>query len=624
MTIKRIVALLLFAAASAAQAQTGLFDVEAGYRFLDLKGSRGMYRTQIDEQQGFLVRAFSLTTTGITGADRVRITASDFGTSPAGAIRVEADRRDVYRFTLGYRSADQFSIFPTQHFYNRTRRMLDADLELFPEQRIAPFIGYSFNRFAGPGETTYHLGQDEFLLQQSQKDVDQEVRAGATFKFSHIYGSFTQGWRHFNGTQDFSLFPGANGGNNPGNVLGQPQTASSISRHDTTHVKTPFTNFYITGDVLPRLRLIGNYVRFAADSKGDENESTAGTFASFGISRFFTGTTENASSRAKNNTWRGNARAEFTVTDGIDVNAGFQREHRSLDGAALVNTLYLQSITFGGVDQRDFEDVLNARSSIDRDEDVVSAGINARKLGPFSFRAEIRQSKMDVDVAPDLSEIVVPGAQSGSFERKVDTFDTSASYAAGGFLAGVAWRSDHGDRPIFRTDFDDRDRYRLRTQWTAPKWFRIGAVAERTVLSNNDASTDFHGHIAQYSGDIDITPLPILTFRASASRFEADSTILFRRPETFAVNTSVHTENGNSREGGMTLTLKRVALDAAFTTFHNAGSTPFKIDRYSARAVVPIKGRYGIALEYNKDKYDENTPLDFSARRLGVFLRISQ
>ena len=623
MTIKRLFALLLFTAAATAQAQTAVpFDLEAGYRWLDLKGSSGMYRTQINEHSGFLIRNFSLTTTSV--GDRFRVTASDFGASPTGALRVEADRRGLYRFTLGYRSADQYSIFPSQHFYNRTRRMLDADLEIFPEERIAPFIGYSFNRFAGPGETTYHFGQDEFLLRQNQKDVEQEIRGGATFKFNRVYGSFTQGWRRLNGTGDFSLLAGANAGNNDDPILGHQISATDITRHDKTRVRTPFTSFYITGDVFQRVRLIGNYVRFAAESKGNESEATAGSFASFAISRFFNGATELETSKAKNTTWRGGARAEVNLTDGIDFLAGYQREHRDLDGEALINTLYLQSITFGGVDQRDFTTVLNATSSIDRDEDVVSAGISARKLGPISFRAEIRQSKLEVNVAPDLEEIVVPGSQGGSFERRVNTFDTNAQYSNNGVTVGVAWRSDHGDAPIFRTDFDDRDRYRLRAQWNAPKWVRLGALAERTTMSNDDSSIDFKGHIAQYSGDIEVTPWPLLSLRASASRFEADSTILIRRPETFATNTSVHTENGNSREAGATLNLKRLTLDADVTSFSNAGSQPFKLDRYRTRATIPIKGRYGLALEYSKDKYDENSAFDFDATRWGVFVRITQ
>jgi len=623
MTIRRLFALLLFSAAAVAQSQTlPPFELEAGYRWLRLKGNDGMYRTQINERSGFLIRDFSLTTTSV--GDRFRVSASDFGASPAGALRVEADRRGVYRFRLGYRSADQYTIFPSQHFYNRTRRMLDADLEIFPDEKIAPFIGYSYNRFAGPGETTYHFGQDEFLLTQSQRDVEQEVRAGATFKFDRVYGSFTQGWRRLNGTGDFSLVPGANAGNNSDPILGRPISATTITRHDTTRVSTPFTSFYITGDLLKRVRLTGNYVRFNAESKGNESESSIGSFASFAISRFFNGANELSTSNAKNTTWRGGARAEVSVIDGLDFLAGYQKEHRDLDGEALINTLYLQSITFGGVDQRDFQTVLEAKSSIEREEDVVSAGLSAHKLGPISFRAEIRQSKMTVDVAPDLEEIVVPGGQGGSFERHVNTFDTNAQYTNSGLTVGLAWRSDHGDKPVFRTDFDDRDRYRFRAQWAAPKWVRLGAVAERTNMSNNDASINFNGHIKQYAGDIEVTPWPILSLRASASRFAAQSTIQIRRPETFATNLSVHEENGNSREAGATLTLKRIALDADFTSFNNAGTTPFQIDRYRTRATVPLKGRYGLAVEYTKDRYDENSTFDFDATRWGVFLRISQ
>ena len=36
--------------------------------------------------------------------DRLVIRASDFGTSPAGSLRLEACKEDLYRFTLGYRS----------------------------------------------------------------------------------------------------------------------------------------------------------------------------------------------------------------------------------------------------------------------------------------------------------------------------------------------------------------------------------------------------------------------------------------------------------------------------------------------------------------------------------------
>ncbi len=620
MTIKRIFALLLFTAATVAQAQTGgLWDIEAGYRWLDLKGSHGMYKTQLNEQEGFLIRSFNLATTG-PEMDRLVIRASDFGTSPAGSLRLEACKQNLYRFTLGYRTADQYSIFFGQHYYNRARRTLDADLEIFPDARVSPYIGYSFNRFAGPGETTYHFGQDEFLLRQKQKDIDNEVRIGASFKYDWVYGSFTQGWRRAHSTIDSSLFPGAGAGNNTDTILGNPVNATSITRHDTEKTKTPFTNLYVTVQPISRGRVIANYVHLSADSDGNEAEAAYGSFASFAISRFFTGATETISSHAKNTTWRSGIRGEYTIAEGLDAFAGYQKDHRDLDGSALIDTLYLQSITFGGVDQRDFRDILQSQSSIRRVETTNSAGVSARNLGNLSVRAEFRQSKVEADVAPDLSEIVVPGNQEGSFERRINTLDTNAQYAMGGWLVGAAWRSDSANHPIFRTDYKDRDRYRLRAQWSQFKWARITTAYERTTMSND---TSFDSRVRNYTTDAAFIPNDTVTVHASVSSFKSESSITYRRPQTFVTATSLHSENGHTREGGVAFTLPHsIYLDTNITRLHNDGTYPFKLNRYNGRVTFPLKSRYGLAVEYNKDRYTESSALDYDATRWGVFLRI--
>jgi len=71
MTIRRLFALLLFSAAAVAQSQTlPPFELEVGYRWLSLKGNDGMYRTQINERSGFLIRDFSLTTTSVGSTRR--------------------------------------------------------------------------------------------------------------------------------------------------------------------------------------------------------------------------------------------------------------------------------------------------------------------------------------------------------------------------------------------------------------------------------------------------------------------------------------------------------------------------------------------------------------------------
>ena len=644
MNMKRFVAnclsLPILAIAFAAQAQTVPFDLEIGYRWLNLEGNSQMYRTQINERGGLLIRNFTLSTSDFEGhaslTDRFRIDVSDLGSGPAQSFRLEASRTGAYKLRFGYRSADAFSalpafanpllsqgIIPGQHTFDRTRRMYDVELELIPDRAIAPFIGYTFNENSGPGSTTYHIGQDEFRLLQDLHERDREIRAGASFHFASVYGQLTEGWRNFRGNESLTLAPGAGNGNNIDPVLGQPVTATSLTRNDTTHVKTPFTNFYITGDVLKRVRLIGNYVRFSAESNGSETEADTGSFASFAISRFYTGLSENASSNAKNRTWRGGGRAEITLAPNVDLLAGFQKEHRELDGVALIDTIFLQSITFGGADRRDLEAILNANSAVERNETYWNAAISARSIGPLALRAEFRQTKQDITVSPDLSEIVVPGSQGGDFNRTINTVDVSGTYAYSGLLLGAAIRRDSADAPIFRTDYLDRSRLRFRAGYATPKkHVRGGLTAERTTQHNDLADTGFAARLRQYAGDVDVAPIDALHFRASLSQFRADSNISFRFPQNFTIGESVQIENGKAREGGISYLRGPFSIDTTLSRFENSGTLPFTIDRHRIRATFDFKGHTGIAAEWDRDKYTESLSLaDFDANRYGIYLR---
>ncbi len=644
--MKRIfTATALFAALLAipvpAHAQFIPFDLEIGYRWLDLKGNEDMYRTQINERSGVLIRSFTLATSDFNGdttlVDRFRIDVSDLGTGPASSIRLEANRTNAYRLRLGYRTTNAFSalpafanplldqgIVPGQHTYERKRTLFDLDLELMPDHAIVPFVGFTWNDNHGPGQTTYHLGQDEFRLLQNLKEHDRELRAGASFQFGAVQGSLTEGWRNFRGDDELTLAPGAGSGNNSIPILGQPISADSISRTDTTHVKTPFTNFYITGQALQRLRLIGNYTRFAADSNGAGTEADAGSFVSFAISRFFNGLNENASSSAKNTTWRGGGRAEVSLAPNVDFIAGAQREHRELDGAAIIDTVFLQTLTFSGFDKRDIESILQASGSINRNEDVLNAAISARALGPFALRGEYREAKQDVNVSPDLSEIVVPGSQGGDFNRRVHTLDLSGTFTQSGLMLGVAYRKDNADHPIFRTDFLDRNRFRIRGSWTSPKNIvRAGFTAERTNQSNDVPTTGFDARMRQYSSDLEIAPVTWLHLRGSVSQFRADSNISFIHPESFSIDQSIQKENGRAHEGGLSFLRGPFSLDGSLGKFSNGGTTPFDIDRYSLRLTYDFKSKTGIAAEWNRDKYDEATPSfgNFEATRYGLYFR---
>jgi hypothetical protein len=642
MNRNRLLLLLLCVfAAWQLSAQTTPIDVEIGYRFTEIDGNEDMYRTQINEDEGLLIRALTISSVGLGGdrsfMDHFRLDIDELGAGPASSLRLDAGLSNSYRFNLRYRRLDAFNALPAfanpllgagavpgQHTFDRTRDILDADLELLRWGKFRPFVGYTWNRFEGPGTTTWNVGQDEFLLAQDLDESDREFRVGTGFDFGFMQGQITQGWRSFSSDESLTLAPGANNGNNGGAVLGRPISVTGITSEEQTDIDTPFTSFYVTAQPIARLRLIGDYSRFAGESDTTGTDSATGALASFALSRFFNGLTANDTSRAENNAWRGGVRGEFTLAENYDISAGYRRLHRELEGSALINTLYLQSITFGGADPRDIEVILNADNSLERDEDVIDAIFTARPVGPLMFRVGVSQSSSEVTVTPDLSEITVQGGQGGTFERGVTTVLLDGSYSIAGFNVGASLQRDSADDPILRTDFIDRDRYRVRAGWKAPRWFRVGVTAEETQQENDDPEIAYDAKLRQITADLEFAPVAALSFRASASQFRSDSSILFRRPENFNVNESVHVEEGDAIGGGLTAAWSRFTLDGDLSRFENEGSLPFELDRSRVRLMVQIVPSIGVGAEWAQDEYHEtNLPAaDFDATRYGVFLRL--
>lgn len=640
MKIKRTfwLALPLLLISFGAFAQSLPVEVEIGYRWTEVDGNEDLYKTQINEDDGILLRSFSLFSTNEGGAfDQFRIDASELGTGPAQSMRLMAAKDNSYRFNLTYRERDAFSalpafanpllgagITPGQHTYDRTRRMIDADLEFLPGRKITPFIGYSRNTYDGPGTTTYTLGIDEFKLNQNLDETEDEIRAGLGFNFGRFYGSVIQGWRSIDSNEELSLVQGGNAGNNPGPILGTPVTASNITRNSSTETDSPFTNIFATVAVTDGIRFIGNYSMFDAEADGTEFEEGTGQFVSFAISRFFTGIEESVTSNAENNTWRGGLRTEIALGRKLALDAGFRTEERELQGSALINTLFQNTITFGGVDPRDVTEILQADSALDRSEDVLFANLHGRAFGPFSFRFGYAQAKQEIDVMPDLSEIVVPGNQGGIFERTVDTVDASATFAKAGFLLGASVRLDDADTPVFRTDFLNRDRLRVRAAYRTPgNMFRVGVTAENMDQDNDENGVGFEGSQDQLTADFEFAPVKMFTVRGAFSQLDAESTVTILRPETLAPMTSFHEETGESIEGGFSLNFNRFTLDADILQFENEGTLPFTLDRNRVRLYFDVTAHAGIIGEWMSDEYDENTSWgQFTADRYGLYLRL--
>lgn len=658
--MKAIVPLLLLVLAAGAGAQSNpytLYELEIGYRWLDVEGNEDMYRTQINEEDGFLLRAFTLSSTDVYGDmkffDHLRIDVSEMGAGPAGFFRVDMGKTHAYRLLLSYRDTDQYSalpawanpfladgIIPGQHTIDRNRKMLDIDLEFLPGRKFTPFVGYSSNRNEGPGTTTYHFGQDEFHLAQDFDESEDEMRVGFAWDLGRFYGRVTQGWRSYEADETLTLINPD--GNNSFPVLGVPVDADSLTR--TSHVEdenAPFTNVFVTGELGSRVKLIGTYVTAEAEAEGLESENATGVFVSFPLRAYFNGVNSAITSLADVESSRAGVKAEIVLMPGLDLLAGFEQRERDMSGIGMLDAIYFDAATFGGLDLGDLEVLATRETLFERDEDVYNVGLSWRAAGPFSLWANYSETDQEVLIDQDLDEIVVPGFQEGTFERNIKTFDAGGNVRWSGLTLGVLYKKDDADDPILRTDYLDRERIRVRAAWqTKNDVFRVGLVAENLDQSNDREGTGYDGEMKSYSADVRWTPNQVVSLWGAYSVFEADSTVLVREPASFQTLVSAHSEDGDSIEAGVDLRWKMFEVGAGWGSFENEGTNPFEIERTRARLGWNFTPSWGVSAEWARDTYEETggpqvNPLakslvfppptgaglgDYEADRIGAFI----
>lgn len=626
-----------------AVAQDVPLDVEIGYRWSDVKGNEEMFKSQIDEGAGLQLRSLSWGLGDIRDKnfiDHFRIDAADLGAGPNGLLRIEAGRTGYWKLNASWRRTERYSNLPTianpflesglldsQHSFDRTRNSVDVDLELLPGKKIRPLVGFSYSRYSGPGLTTYHVGQDDFKLDQDLKEKDTEYRIGVAFDAGPFSGQVVQGWRQFRGEETFRLSADAGAGNNPGTILGVPVTLSSLERTSKTDVDTPVTSAVVSGKLGSAVRLTGTYVRAKADADDEDGEALVGNLVSYEILRYFKSLAETSAASSEATSWRGSIRADVHVTEGLDVSAGFTRRNRELDGYGLVSDLWGTTTTFSGFDPRDVTTILESRTRMERDEDIFDVRASFKLSAPLTFRLGFTRNQADIDVQNDPNEVVVPGGQGGRFSRNANTVDAGLLFKHSTLSLGVDFSRQTADNLVTRTDFNERDRFRARGTWEPVQWLRVGASAEQIEYSNDDFIHGLDGDRKTYAGDLEVGPWEWLRLRFGLGRFEGDDRIDYLRPMFLDVATSSYRERGDTVEGGLTVNVKPFTLEALLRRFENDGSFPYELDRARVRASFDFTKLFGIAAEWDLDDYTEKdrsygSGADFKANRYGLYLRI--
>ena len=438
-------------------------------------------------------------------------------------------------------------------------------------------------------------------------------------------GEVIQGWRKYHETEDLTLAPFGGPGNNTTPVLGQNVAASSLTRSSTTDVNVPVTSAFVRGFALPNLQISGFYVRSNATGDDGTKEGAAGNFASFAISRFFTGYSANNTTSPNSLTWRAGGRAEWHVLSGLDVSAGYTERDQTWDNQALINELYTGTSTFTGFSQADVKSLLSTQTNIERKEKVLDVQASMRFLGPVGLRLGFSRIDQDLTVVEDPAEIVVPGNQGGTFSRSINRYEGALTFTMAGFNIMGEASYDDANAAITRVDYLTRNRERVRLTWKTFDWIQLGAAAMWLDQKNEDSGplNTYKASSTNYSVDLTLKPVKWLWVRGAYGQLKADSSIPVRAPQDFTVFNSVNTEDGELMDFGAGFKFKEFAVDGFWSRFDNTGSYLFRMYRGGARADWTASAHAGLVVEWTVDRYLDlmQSTQSYRGDRLGVYLR---
>jgi len=221
--------LLFLAAAAALQAQqvvaptpeqvgsargenTGDYNItqsfELGYRFKDVFGDEGMYRSVVDIGNGLRLLSSSLSVVSKDGHghyfDEITLNTIGLGNDNYQAAILRIRKNRLYRYDMTWRLNAYYvpglTVAGGEHLEDTTRRIQDHDLTLLPESHYRFHLGYSRNTESGPALTTsqeFDASGIGFPVFANIRRQWNEYRLGADLDFAGFRLTLQHRWDFF-------------------------------------------------------------------------------------------------------------------------------------------------------------------------------------------------------------------------------------------------------------------------------------------------------------------------------------------------------------------------------------------------------------------------------------------
>src|SRR5438067_10123164 len=135
---------------------------ETGYRFADITGDRGKYRSDENYRNGVRLLGSSFSANSKDGHggffDEILLHTQGLGGDPYESASLRIQKNGLYRYDMLWRLNEYYNpgvaIAFGEHFRNTSHRLHDHDFTLLPQSKVQFRFGYSRNTQDGPALST--------------------------------------------------------------------------------------------------------------------------------------------------------------------------------------------------------------------------------------------------------------------------------------------------------------------------------------------------------------------------------------------------------------------------------------------------------------------------------------
>ncbi|MBM3787222.1 MAG: hypothetical protein FJW30_22930 [Acidobacteria bacterium] len=238
---------------------------EIGYRFKDVDGNTGKYRSDVNFGNGIRLLSGTMGVHTRDGKgkffDELLLDLRGLGNDPYQFSSFRMQKNSLYRYDMMWRENEYFNpaltISGGQHLLSTSRKLQDHDLVLLPQSKLKFRMGYSRNSQGGPGLWTgqwFDGRGDEYSYFANVRREQNEYRVGGDLDIGRVKLTVMRGWEFFKDDTNFGRntpTPGAN--------TSDRNTLSSLRRDEPMHGSTPYWRAHLHSQLSRQFSVHGRF-----------------------------------------------------------------------------------------------------------------------------------------------------------------------------------------------------------------------------------------------------------------------------------------------------------------------------------------------------------------------------